>query len=364
MAGNNLVGETYLYNTYYPGFWTGTGAVDPFNIVSEYRYALDCTQITDNYYVLISGGVNTKSNRCPSEDELSIGYPPVNSLDLYNVYVGKDMTGIGPVISKATYAKFTGHTHYRGTTTNVEFGFCVSTSPNPTIYNNKYPCSGGEITVSYADYNLTKIVDNLVEGTYYYVRTYILTPTYVQYSPVEIKFVPNDFYVGRSYGGGIIAAVETGYDSNGDRYNSALPAVLIISSSDVSNLSVRVTCKWGAQVNMGANAVYGPATFQSVIGAGKTNTNTITSKDSNTAIAAWRCKTHNASGYSDWYLPSLGEMNRIATNIPSSMATTQVYWSSSEASSSSAWFMNYDLWSESRSKGNFYYAKPCRYLIY
>jgi len=104
---------------------------------------------------------------------------------------------------------------------------------------------------------------------------------------------------------------------------------------------------WGASGTSIANVT----TFTSVgqnntltIGVGRKDTQTIVNNAAFAALtdtAAQRCTSKNFGGKTDWFLPSLGELNemykaRVAgvTGIP----TTGVFWSSSQHSNDGAWY--------------------------
>ena len=68
---------------------------------------------------------------------------------------------------------------------------------------------------------------------------------------------------------------------------------------------------------------------------------------SETNKAAQRCVNKTTNGYTDWFLPSLGELNEMykakgKTNIP----ITGYYWSSSEHNNNLAWGQGFDLGSQ------------------
>jgi hypothetical protein len=75
-------------------------------------------------------------------------------------------------------------------------------------------------------------------------------------------------------------------------------------------------------------------------GAGSANTNLIVAAHGAGYYAAWICDTLTLNGYSDWYLPSLGEaivlnQNRIALGLQ----TNGFIWTSTEENISSAYAM-------------------------
>ena len=91
---------------------------------------------------------------------------------------------------------------------------------------------------------------------------------------------------------------------------------------------VLTTAPWGCTgVRTGATA--------QVIGSGSSNTSTIISECTADGIAAKVCADLDAGGYTDWYLPSKDELNKVylqRANL-SFLNNTAGYWSSSETES-------------------------------
>jgi len=95
------------------------------------------------------------------------------------------------------------------------------------------------------------------------------------------------------------------------------------------------------------------AGLASSIGVGRKDTQTIVNSPAFAALtntAAQRCANKTLNGFTDWFLPSLGELNemykaRVAgvTGIP----ITGDFWSSSQGSSSSAWDQGFASGSQS-----------------
>lgn len=127
-------------------------------------------------------------------------------------------------------------------------------------------------------------------------------------------------YIGESFGGGIIGAI---YSYNGTNY------ALIISAENVSDGKV-----WS---NITASFSSATSTTD-----GQLNTDNIYNMDGFTDGAAKSCLDYTDGQYTDWYLPSVGEMNEIFKNIlqvnigleseGTPIGAEHTFWTSTESS--------------------------------
>lgn len=125
--------------------------------------------------------------------------------------------------------------------------------------------------------------------------------------------------------GGIIFYDKGSY-SDGWRYLEAAPQITQWSSK-----------QWGKHgTNIGAT--------ETSIGKGKDNTDLIVSKLNQVPVesgmAAQLCKSLNYNGYSDWFLPSIFELNQMYVNLKLygvGNFENSYYWSSTEDTSNLAW---------------------------
>jgi len=81
------------------------------------------------------------------------------------------------------------------------------------------------------------------------------------------------------------------------------------------------------------------------VGAGEENTNKIVRDQGSWPYAAIICATLTLGGYSDWYLPSKYELNLMYTNLAQhglgNFDNSTAYWSSTEESSTEAWYVGF-----------------------
>jgi len=130
--------------------------------------------------------------------------------------------------------------------------------------------------------------------------------------------------IGDSYGGGKVAYI---LQSGDPGYDAGVQHGLIAAVSDQSNSVV-----WGCQdiPFTGANGI--------ILGTGKQNTNDIVAGCAEASIAAKLAKNYNGGGFSDWYLPSKDELNKLYLNrVAIGGFIINHYWSSTKDGGSYAW---------------------------
>jgi hypothetical protein len=136
--------------------------------------------------------------------------------------------------------------------------------------------------------------------------------------------------IGQNYYGGKIAYIlvsgDPGYDAN-------TPHGLVAATVDQST-----GIRWynGTYTTTGATGT--------AIGTGLANTNTIITSQGATATsyAAGLARAYAGGGYTDWYLPSKDELNKLYLNrIAIGGFASNYYWSSTEAGSFNAWDQNF-----------------------
>jgi hypothetical protein len=204
-----------------------------------------------------------------------------------------------------------------GGATVTDRGLCWSTSQNPTTANSKISVGTGTGIFSGS---LTGLTANVT----YYVRAYATNSYGIAYGN-QISFTASPLTIGQTYQGGLLVYV---YQSGDPGYVAGENHGLIAAPSDQST-----SIRWynGSFVATGATTT--------TLGAGKTNTNLIVSIQGNGTYAAKLCSDLVLGGYSDWYLPSNKDLEKMYWNlhkaglgsfVADDFNPSYIYWSSTE----------------------------------
>jgi hypothetical protein len=157
-------------------------------------------------------------------------------------------------------------------------------------------------------------------STTYYVRAYATNSVGTAYGN-EVSFTTAPLLIGSSYAGGIIFDL----DSSGQHG-------LVCAPSNQGNF------QWGCQGT-------GIPNTSTAVGTGATNTAYIVAGCAQRPIAASVCADLVLNGYSDWYLPSLGELqfmyNRLHLQGLGGFGGGY-YWSSSQGNPNDAGVMYFN----------------------
>lgn len=140
-------------------------------------------------------------------------------------------------------------------------------------------------------------------------------------------------YIGMAYQGGVIAYILQSVDPG---YVSGETHGLIASTADLSN-----GIQWynGSYTTTGATGT--------AIGTGQTNTSAIVNNQGAGSYAAQLCNDYTNADtgtgvYSDWYLPSKDELNKLYQNKTAVGGFADYYYcSSSEVGSNHAWYQGF-----------------------
>jgi hypothetical protein len=208
-------------------------------------------------------------------------------------------------------------------------GVCWSTSALPTIDNSKTIDGSGTGSFS------SNISGLLKGGEEYHVRAYATNVAGTGYGDDII--LKTCGYTGP--GGGLVFYDRGQYtigDPSGNwRYMEAAPADL------------PATMRWcNSQMNDG---YYPSGTFITSVnvGEGLSNTTKVIARyqsESRTAIAAEACQVYSNNSFSDWFLPSVGEVELMYSNLHQNgvggfkAGINQYYWTSTEDQTVLYWY--------------------------
>ena len=217
-----------------------------------------------------------------------------------------------PVLSTSAIASFTYNSAVSGGTITTDGGstisakgVCWSTSPNPTTANSKTNDGTGSL-------NFASSITGLLGSTTYHVRAYATNLIGTAYGN-DISFTTCGtpiYNLGDAVGGGIVFYVDcTGQHG------------LIAATTD-QGTAIPYGCE-GTVTGAIGTAVY----------TGLANTNAILAACPTAGTAAQLCRSYNGGGYTDWYLPSIGELQLMYDNrsvVPNLTTGVFTYWSSTE----------------------------------
>ncbi len=152
------------------------------------------------------------------------------------------------------------------------------------------------------------------------IRLGILEPT--KLNADRLKCVVTN--IGEKLNGGILIYILQPSDQG---YEASIPHGLIVATEIYRS-------RWynGVYINTGATATS--------IGAGLVNTNSVILNQGlvQSNYASGLARAYRGGGYSDWFLPSKDELNKMFLNKISVVnCLDNLYWSSSEVSSNFAW---------------------------
>ena len=159
-------------------------------------------------------------------------------------------------------------------------------------------------------------------------------------SAASNSVIPASEQVGDFYGGGVVFYIFVEADAG---YIAGETHGLIAAVEDQAN-NILSYIRWynGSYVTTGATGT--------AVGTGADNTTTIISVQgaTETSYAAGLARAYTGGGYTDWFLPSKDELNKMYTNRATINTTAAAnsgsdfannyYWSSTEIDNGNAWF--------------------------
>jgi hypothetical protein len=196
-------------------------------------------------------------------------------------------------------------------------GVCWDTLSGPLV-------TGSHTTDGTGTNNFISSLTGLLGGKTYYVRAYATNGIGTSYGN-ELSFTTCGtpiYNVGDQVLGGVVFYVDcTGQHG------------LVAALSDQGT-----TIQWGCSGTV--TGATGTAIY-----SGANNTTLILAACSTAGIAAKLCHDYNGGGFTDWYLPSIGELQEMYNQrgvIPNLTYGVWTYWSSTEGSATiaSGWFFN------------------------
>lgn len=346
-TGSSQYSENHFVNTDDFGLFNlviGAGAVQSGSMAT-----IDWSN--DNYYLKVgmdaAGGTNFLT--MGTTQMLSVPYA------LYAKNAGSVSGGTGNLIFPTiTTNPVTGITSnsatFSGAITNansnqiIKRGIVYSTTPNPTVFSNKIEIGNGIgifDTITSMNFQHPHFLQS---NTEYFVRAYAVTENNITYYGNEVSFTT--LSVGQTGPGGGIIFFDKGNSIGGWQYLEAAP-------SDQST-----------GIAWGCNGTFITET-QFTVGSGKTNTTLIVAGCNEASFAAKFCDNLSLGGQTDWFLPSIDELNLMYKNLhlnnQGNFNTSAYYWSSTEENYMLVKFFRfYDGRAEHNTKNVPYYVRAIR----
>ena len=221
-----------------------------------------------------------------------------------------------------------------GTANSTGLTLTFSVDPTTLTADNITVTGATKGALSVSGTTRTLAISNITVGNGETVSVAIASPSgfTISGSP-QTAVVYRALNIGMAYQGGVIAYILQSVDPG---YVSGETHGLIASTADLSN---------GIQWYNGSSTTTGAT--GTALGTGQANTTAIVSNQGAGSYAAQLCNDYTNADtgtgvYSDWYLPSKHELNKLYQNKTAVGGFAgSIYWSSSE-SSSGAWSQHFN----------------------
>lgn len=280
--------------------------------------------------------------RAYATNDVGTAYGDVKSFSTTTATIPNGITTTTPSIITQTTASSGGSIGDDGGAEITMKGVCWSnTTSMPTISNSKINNGTGIASFSSS-------LNSLIANTTYFVRAYALNSVGVGYgNTITFTTLPH-LVLGQSYQGGIIAYIYVAGDSG------------YIAGETHGLITTTLNQSAGAQWGCSGTSITGT---NLALGTGLANTTAIVSGCSSITSAAVLCNNLTTNGYSDWYLPSRDELNKIYINkVIIGGFNNSSYWCSSQVSTTTAWSINFStgIASSTTSKTSSLYVRGTR----